>query len=467
MKHIHIIGGGLAGPEAALQAASLGCRVTLSEMRPLRSTEAHQTSDFAELVCSNSLKSESENSAPWLLKQEMRRANSFLLRAADQAAVPAGHALAVDREIFSHHVADLIAAQPLIEVRREEVTHLDEHDPNTITILASGPLTSSPLAAELQRLTGADHLAFYDSISPIVDASTIDMDKVYFAARWDKGTADYINCPFTKDEYIAFIEALATAEKIEQKAWEALPSNADPTQPATSATNSSASAALQYFEGCLPIEETARRGKDTLRFGPMKPAGLTNPRTGRWPYAAVQLRQETLRADSYNLVGFQNSLKYGEQARILRMIPGLENARFLRYGQIHRNTYIHAPSLLTETLQLKAHPSILIAGQLSGVEGYTESIAGGLLAGRYAAALARGKQPTPAPRLSANGSLIHYITHADTKKFQPANITFDLLVPLEDELRKQIRDKKERHRIQCERALKAWDKWLTPSHVSV
>jgi methylenetetrahydrofolate--tRNA-(uracil-5-)-methyltransferase len=502
MKHIHIIGGGLAGPEAALQAAALGCRVTLSEMRPLRSTEAHQTSDFAELVCSNSLKSESENSAPWLLKQEMRRANSFLLRAADAAAVPAGHALAVDREIFSQRVAELISHQPLIEVRREEVTHLDENDPNTITILASGPLTSSPLAKELQRLTGAEHLAFYDSISPIVDASTIDMDKVYFAARWDKGTADYINCPFTKDEYIAFIEALATAEKIEQKAWEALPS--DPThnpggstqngvilsegsgtfepqskdpeglRPDSTArpfstsnpTNSSASANLAYFEGCLPIEETARRGKDTLRFGPMKPAGLTNPRTGRWPYAAVQLRQETLRADSYNLVGFQNSLKYGEQARILRMIPGLENAKFLRYGQIHRNTYIHAPSLLTETLQLKAHPSILIAGQLSGVEGYTESIAGGLLAGRYAAALARGEQPTPAPRLSANGSLIHYITHADSKKFQPANITFDLLVPLEEELRKQIRDKKERHRIQCDRALEAWNAWLHSSSVA-
>jgi methylenetetrahydrofolate--tRNA-(uracil-5-)-methyltransferase len=468
MKHIHVIGGGLAGPEAALQAASLGCRVTLSEMRPLRSTEAHQTSDFAELVCSNSLKSESENSAPWLLKQEMRRAGSFLLQAADAAAVPAGHALAVDREDFSRRVAALIESHPNITVVREEVTHLNENYPDTITILASGPLTSSPLAAELQRLTGADHLAFYDSISPIVDASTIDMDKVYFAARWDKGTADYINCPFTRDEYNAFIDALATAEKIETKSWEALPSTADPSaslttnhQPLTTvSTNTSASANLQYFEGCLPIEETARRGRDTLRFGPMKPAGLTDPKTGRWPYACVQLRQENLRADSYNLVGFQNSLKYGEQARILRMIPGLENAKFLRYGQIHRNTYIHAPSLLTETLQLKAHPSILIAGQLSGVEGYTESIAGGLLAGRFAAALAQGKTPTPAPRLSANGSLLHYITHADAKKFQPANITFDLLVPLEDELRKQVRDKKERHKIQCDRALAAWDAWL-------
>jgi methylenetetrahydrofolate--tRNA-(uracil-5-)-methyltransferase len=451
MKKIHVIGGGLAGPEAALQAARAGCDVVLSEMRPVRSTEAHQTEDFAELVCSNSLKSESENTAPWLLKAEMRRAGSLLLQAADASAVPAGHALAVDRAEFSRRVAEMIAAEPRITVRREEVTTLDENDADTITILASGPLTSGALAAELQRLTGAEHLAFYDSISPIVDASTIDMDKVYFAARWDKGTADYINCPFTKDEYDAFIDALATAEKIEQKAWEALPEDGRTT---------AAPATLQYFEGCLPIEETARRGRDTLRFGPMKPAGLTNPKTGRWPYAAVQLRQENLRADSYNLVGFQNSLKYGEQGRVLRMIPGLENATFLRFGQIHRNTYIHAPSLLTETLQLKAHPSIMIAGQLSGVEGYTESIASGLLAGRYAAALAHGEQPVPAPRETANGSLTHYITHAETKKFQPANITFDLLVPLEEELRKKIRDKKERHRIQCERALKTWDAWL-------
>ena len=454
MKKIHIIGGGLAGPEAALQVANLGCDVTLSEMRPVRSTEAHQTADFAELVCSNSLKSESENTAPWLLKQEMRHAGSFLLRAADASAVPAGHALAVDRTEFSRRVAELIEQHPRITIKREEITRLDENDADTLTILASGPLTSSPLAAELQRLTGAEHLAFYDSISPIVDASTIDMDKVYFAARWDKGTADYINCPFTKEEYDAFIDAMATAEKIEQKAWEQLPGN----DAATAAPEK-----LQYFEGCLPIEETARRGRDTLRFGPMKPAGLTNPKTGRWPYAAVQLRQENLRADSYNLVGFQNSLKYGEQARVLRMIPGLEHATFLRYGQIHRNTYLHAPSLLTETLQLKAHPSILIAGQLSGIEGYTESIASGLLAGRYAAALARGEQPAPAPRLTANGSLTHYITHADHKKFQPTNITFDLLPPLEEELRKKIRDKKERHRIQCERALEAWNEWLAKS----
>jgi len=445
-RRIRIIGGGLAGPEAALQAAKRGCEVDLYEMRPTRSTEAHQTSDFAELVCSNSLKSESENTAPWLLKQEMRRAGSILLAEADATAVPAGHALAVDRVEFSKRVAARVAAETRITVHREEVTCLKESD-DTLTILASGPLTSPALAAELQRLTGSDHLAFYDSISPIVDASTIDINKVYFAARYDKGTADYINCPFTKEEYDRFIEALTTAKAVEAKDWERFPATGTAEK-------------LQYFEGCLPIEETARRGSDTLRFGPMKPVGLTDPKTGKWPYAVVQLRQENLRADSYNLVGFQNHLRYGEQNRVLKLIPGLENATFLRYGQIHRNTYIHAPSLLTETLQLKAHPGVMIAGQLSGVEGYTESIASGMLAGIYAAAIANGQVPTPAPRLSANGSLTHYITHSETKKFQPANITFDLLPPLEEELRKKIRDKRERHRIQCERALAAWTSWL-------
>jgi methylenetetrahydrofolate--tRNA-(uracil-5-)-methyltransferase len=476
MKRIKIIGGGLAGPEAALQAAKRGCAVDLYEMRPTRSTEAHQTSDFAELVCSNSLKSESENTAPWLLKQEMRRAGSILLAEADATAVPAGHALAVDRVEFSKRVAARIAAEPRITVHREEVVTLNESDPNTLTILASGPLTSPALAAELQRLTGSDHLAFYDSISPIVDATTIDMDKVYFAARYDKGTADYINCPFTKEEYDRFMDALTTAEAAESKPWEQLPSHECSGAPSfavssqrvgsteLNSTDSSAPTTaekLQYFEGCLPIEETARRGRDTLRFGPMKPVGLTDPKTGRWPYAAVQLRQENLRADSYNLVGFQNHLKYGEQNRVLRLIPGLENATFLRYGQIHRNTYIHAPSLLTETLQLKAHSSIMIAGQLSGVEGYTESIASGMLAGIYAASIVNGDAPAPAPRASANGSLTHYITHAETKKFQPANITFDLLPPLEEDLRKKIRDKKERHKLQCNRALEAWMSWLS------
>ncbi len=445
-KVIHVIGGGLAGPEAALQAARAGCDVSLFEMRPHRSTEAHQTSDFAELVCSNSLKSESEHTAPWLLKQEMRAAGCVLLAEADACAVPAGHALAVDRVEFSRRVAQRIAAfangdpdggAGHITVVREEVTRLHEHADH-LTILATGPLTSPALTAELQRLTGTDHLSFYDSIAPVVDATTIDMERVYFAARWDKGTADYINCPFTREEYDRFYEALLAAHEVEAKEWER----------------------LDYFEGCLPIEELARRGRDTLRFGCMKPVGLRNPRTGQTPYAVVQLRCENLRADSYNLVGFQNHLKFGDQKQVLRLIPGLEHAEFLRYGQIHRNTYLHSPSLLTETLQLRAHPNIFIAGQLSGVEGYTESIAGGMLAGRFAAARANGATPQAAPRLSANGSLVHYITHAESKRFQPANITFDLLPPLEEELRKKIRDKRERHKLQCERGLSAWMGWL-------
>ncbi len=399
---IRVIGGGLAGPEAALTAARLGCQVDLYEMRAMvdgkpRLTPAHQTTEFGELVCSNSLKSESPNTAPWLLKQEMRRAGSALLRIADETAVPAGHALAVDRVEFSRRIAEAIAAEPHIRVFREEVTTLDQNEDGTMcTIIATGPLTSDALSGEIQRITGSGHLAFYDSISPIVDAETIDMERVYFAARWDKGTADYINCPMDRAEYDRFLDALLAAEAAEAKEWEK----------------------LDYFEGCLPIEVLARRGRDTLRFGPMKPVGLRDPRTGLRPWAVVQLRKENLRADSYNLVGFQNHLKFGEQARVLRLIPGLENARFLRYGQIHRNTYICAPALLDETLRLKQNSECLIlsessadeagaqrtppqphpmlfAGQLSGVEGYTESIATGLLAGLYAASLARGEEPTP------------------------------------------------------------------------
>lgn len=439
---IRVIGGGLAGPEAALTAARLGCQVDLYEMRAMvngkpRLTPAHQTTEFGELVCSNSLKSESPNTAPWLLKQEMRRAGSALLRIADESAVPAGHALAVDRVEFSRRIAEAIAAQPNIRVMREEVSHLDPSEACDFTIVATGPLTSGALSEEIQRITGSEHLAFYDSISPIVDADSIDMERVYFAARWDKGTADYINCPMDREEYDRFLDALLAAQPAESKEWEK----------------------LDYFEGCLPIEVLARRGRDTLRFGPMKPVGLRDPRTGRTPWAVVQLRKENLRADSYNLVGFQNHLKWGEQARVLRLIPGLENARFLRYGQIHRNTYICAPVLLDENLRLKKEPRLIFAGQLSGVEGYTESIATGLLAGLYAASLARGAEPTPVPRATALGSLVHYITHADPKDFQPANITFDLLEPLEEELRKKVRDKKERHRIQCERSLAAFDAW--------
>jgi methylenetetrahydrofolate--tRNA-(uracil-5-)-methyltransferase len=457
MKRIRVIGGGLAGPEAALTAARLGCAVDLYEMRTVvdgkpRLTPAHQTTEFGELVCSNSLKSESPNTAPWLLKQEMRRAGSALMRIADETAVPAGHALAVDRVEFSRRIGEAIAAELLIRVIREEVTRLDEKSDYALTILATGPLTSDALSAEIERITGSGHLAFYDSISPIVEADSIDMERVYFAARWEKGTADYINCPMDRAEFDCFLDALLAAEAAETKEWE----TADyfpPHAPVAGAWGP------RYFEGCLPIEVLARRGRDTLRFGPMKPVGLRDPRTGRTPWAVVQLRKENLRADSYNLVGFQNHLKFGEQARVLRLIPGLENARFLRYGQIHRNTYVCAPVLLDETLRLKSSPRILIAGQLSGVEGYTESIATGLLAGIYAAALVRGEEPTPAPRSSALGSLVHYITHADAKNFQPANMTFDLLEPLEEELRKKVRDKKERHRLQCERSLAAFDAW--------
>src|ERR1035438_8465987 len=382
---IRIIGAGLAGSEAAWQCARRGVAVELFEMRPVRSTPAHQTANFAELVCSNSLKSDTENTAPWLLKEEMRRAGSLLMDIARETAVPAGHALAADRDKFAQAVTAAIEREPLIRVLREEVTAID--DQGTITIVASGPLTSDALSQEILRISGSDQLYFYDSISPIVEADSIDMSRVYMAARYDKGTADYINCPMTGDEYNRFIDALLEAQSVDAKGWEKLGS----------------------FEGCLPIEEFARRGRDTLRFGPMKPVGLRDPRTGHIPYAVVQLRQENLRADSYNLVGFQNHLKFGEQARIMRLIPGLENAKFLRYGQIHRNTYINGPTLLQETLQMKQHPNVLFAGQISGVEGYVESIATGLLAGMQAAALASGAEPIAPPRATAFGALVNYI----------------------------------------------------------
>jgi methylenetetrahydrofolate--tRNA-(uracil-5-)-methyltransferase len=439
-ERVKIIGAGLAGSEAAWQCARRGIEVDLFEMRPVRQTPAHQTDQFAELVCSNSLKSDSENTAPWLLKEEMRRAGSLLIELARACAVPAGHALAVDRVAFSARVTQAISQHPLIRVSRKEVSRVD--DSAEVTIVATGPLTSDALAKEIGRLaSGAEaavreisHLYFYDSISPVVEADSIDMSRVYMAARYDKGSADYINCPMTQEEYDRFYDALLAAQSVEEHDWEN----------------------LNYFEGCLPIEEIARRGRDTLRFGPMKPVGLKDPRTGKIPYAAVQLRQENLRADSYNLVGFQNHLQFGEQARVWRLIPGLENARFLRYGQIHRNTYINAPSLLCETLQMRQRPRVLFAGQICGVEGYVESIATGLMAGIYAAALVGGTEPVPSPRASAFGSLAHYITHADPKNFQPANITFDLLPALD----KKIRDRKERHRLQCETALREFDHWL-------
>jgi methylenetetrahydrofolate--tRNA-(uracil-5-)-methyltransferase len=436
MMAIKIIGAGLAGCEAAWQCARRGIEVDLYEMRPLRTTPAHQTDKFAELVCSNSLKSESEHSAPWLLKEEMRRAGSLLLELARETQVPAGHALAVDRQAFAERVTEVISADPRIHIVRQEVTEIREAD--GLTVVATGPLTSDALSHEIARLSGNDHLYFYDSISPIVEADSIDRSRVYLAARYGKGIGDYINCPFTKDEYDRFYDGLVAAQSLGGHDWEK----------------------LNYFEGCLPIEEIARRGRETLRFGPMKPVGLTDPRTGKIPYAVVQLRQENLRADSFNLVGFQNHLKYGEQARVLRLIPGLENARFLRYGQIHRNTYINAPSLLRKTLNLKQHQNVFFAGQVSGVEGYTESIAMGMLAGMHVARLSHGFAAVIPARETALGSLVHYICGAEAKNFQPANITFDLLPQLDEQAGPQVRDRKQRHRLVCERALRACTQWL-------
>lgn len=439
LEPIHIVGGGLAGSEAAWQIAEAGLAAVLHEMRPLRRTPAHQTDRLAELVCSNSLKSEQEFSAPWLLKQELRRLGSLVLKAAATARVPGGQALTVDREIFSEEVTRAISSHPRIEVRREEIREIP---PNAVTIIASGPLTSDALAGEISRITGSDRLYFYDSISPIVDADSVDQGVAFRASRYDKsldGTADYLNCPFDRPQYEAFVDALLAAQPVSSHVDEDVP----------------------YFEACLPIEELARRGRDTLRFGPMKPMGLTDPRTGRRPYAVVQLRQENLRAGSYNLVGFQNHLKFGEQARILRMIPGLENADFIRFGQIHRNTYINAPALLGPTLQLRTRPEIFFAGQISGVEGYVEAISTGLIAGRNAAALAAGVQPRPFPPDTALGSLCHYISGADAANYQPANITFDLLPQLDEAARRRLRhDKRARHAEVCRRAFEALEEYM-------
>ena len=433
---IHVIGGGLAGSEAAWQIARRGLRAVLWEMRPARRTPAHQTDRLGELVCSNSLKSEQPDTAPWLLKEELRRLDSLLLGVAESARVPGGHALTVDREIFAGGITAAIEREPLIELRREEITAL----PDGIAIVATGPLTSDALAREVARITGSAHLFFYDSISPIVDAESVDTSIAFRASRYGKsttGTDDYLNCPLDRAQYEAFLDALLEA----RSAPAHIPEDRTP-----------------YFEACLPIEELARRGRETLRFGPMKPMGLSDPRTGRRPYAVVQLRQEDLRAASYNLVGFQNHLRFGEQERILRMIPGLERAEFLRFGQIHRNTYINAPALLTPALQLRSRPELFFAGQISGVEGYVESIATGLAAGMHAAAVASGGRPEALPRETALGSLCHYISGADAARYQPANITFDLLPPLPEAVRERWRrDKRARHAEVCRRALAALD----------
>jgi methylenetetrahydrofolate--tRNA-(uracil-5-)-methyltransferase len=445
-----VVGGGLAGCEAAWQMAERGLSVVLYEMRPARATPAHKTDQLAELVCSNSLKSNAPDSASGLLKEELRRAGSLLIRLADQNAVPGGTALTVDRDRFAQAVTEAISGHPLIEIRREEFRGPLDRRPDppkrrsetaateAALLIATGPLTSDALAQELQALTGSEHLSFYDSISPIVDAETLNMDRLFRASRYGKGGEDYLNAPMSKDEYLAFYEALMGAEEVAAHEFED----------------------RKYFEACLPIEELARRGVDTLRFGPMKPVGLRDPRTGREAYAVVQLRTENLRFSSYNLVGFQNHLKFPEQKRILRMIPGLENAEFLRYGQIHRNTYVNAPKFLNSDLSLRPSPEVFIAGQLSGVEGYVECIATGLVAGRAMAARAGAEAYAPPPRTTALGSLIYYITHASATNYQPANIAFDLLSPLEAMPRALARDRHARREAQCQRALDDLHRWL-------
>lgn len=399
---IRVIGGGLAGTEAAWQIARFGLPVDLYEMRPVRSTPAHISDRLAELVCSNSLKSKDLLHAPGLLKQEMRLLDSLVIAAADASAVPAGMSLSVDREAFSKYITDALSALPQITIHREEVPEIP---PDGINIIATGPLTSDSLAGSIREFTNSPYLYYYDAISPIVESDSIDRSIVFPASRYGKGEGDYLNCPLTRDEYDAFYDALLTAETHPFKEFEK----------------------AIFFEGCLPIEELARRGRDTLRFGAMKPVGLTDPRTGRRPHAVVQLRQDNLAASHFNMVGFQTSMRFSEQARVLRLIPGLQDAEFVRYGWIHRNTYLNAPQILKETYQTKTRPDLFFAGQLSGVEGYVDSAASGLLAGINAALHALDLPPKVPPAHTALGALAYYISHADAKHFQPMNISFGLI----------------------------------------
>ena len=474
VDRIHIIGGGLAGCEAAWQAASLDVRVVLHEMRPVRPTAVHKTERLSELVCSNSFRGDKLDNAVGLLKEEMRRLGSLIMRAAEANRVPAGAALAVDREGFSRAVTDAIHGHPLITVVREEVPRVPSDGSMYPLIIATGPLTSDTLSRDIAALVGSDHLYFYDAISPIVLAESLDMSKVFRASRWgrslrgasdadgdgrgggqnlsrrslgeggdpptcgvDDGEGDYLNCPLTEAEYNQFLDALVNAE---------------------SATVHDFDKEI-FFEGCLPIEVMAHRGRDTLRFGPMKPVGLIDPRTGRAPHAAVQLRQDTIAGDHFSLVGFQTQLKWGEQARVLALIPGLERAEFVRFGMVHRNTYINGPTVLLPTWQTRSRPDLFFAGQISGVEGYVESAASGLIAGRNAAALVRGEEPRVPPRATAIGALAHYVSHADPRHYQPTNITFGIMPPPEPSGGKRIK-KDERKVAISQRALAALDVWI-------
>lgn len=435
VSEVVVIGGGLAGVEAAWQAARAGVHVRLYEMRPLTQTPAHRTEKLAEIVCSNSLKSDEPGTAPYLLKEELRRAGSLVMEAATATRVPAGAALAVDRQQFAEWITEQVDRHPDIELVRQEVTQIPEDE---VTIIATGPLSSEVLTEEIMKLTGNDQLYFYDAIAPIVSAESIDRTIAFSAARYGKGGDDYLNCPFDEEQYAVFYEALIKAKSVPLQRFEE----------------------TRWFEACLPIEELARRGVDTLRFGPMKPVGLIDPRTGSEPYAAVQLRQENLMADAYSLVGFQNHLRYGEQAAVLRLIPGLEQVEFLQYGQIHRNTYICSPRVLGATMQMRERPSIFFAGQITGVEGYVESVAMGWLAGLNAARLASGRGLLEAPAGTAMGALARFVSNAATKNFQPVNITFALLPPLDEQSARRVRRKRDRHHLQVELALKEWDTWL-------
>ena len=435
MIEVTVIGGGLAGVEAAWQAARAGAMVRLYEMRPVRQTPAHRSDKLAEIVCSNSLKSDEPGTASYLLKEELRRAGSLVMEVAAATRVPAGAALAVDRHAFAEEITARIEAEPRITLVREEVVEIPDSE---ICVIATGPLSSDSLTSQIMKITGSDQLYFYDAIAPIVSAESVDKNIAFRAARYDKGGDDYLNCPMDREQYETFYSALIEANSVPLQRFEE----------------------TRWFEACLPIEELARRGVDTLRFGPMKPVGLRDPRTGREPYAAVQLRQENLMADAYSLVGFQNHLRYGEQARVLRLIPGLENAEFLQFGQIHRNTYICSPRVLSPTMQMRERQNVFFAGQITGVEGYVESVAMGWLAGINSARLALNEPLIEAPPQTAIGSLAHYVAQADAKNFQPVNITFALLPPLAELQTRRVRNKRERRLLQVESALKEWDAWL-------
>jgi methylenetetrahydrofolate--tRNA-(uracil-5-)-methyltransferase len=452
---IRIVGGGLAGSEAAWQAALRGVPVTLYEMRPVRPTAVHKSDQLAELVCSNSFRGDKLDNAVGLLKEEMRRLDSLIMRAAEDSRVPAGAALAVDRERFAGIVTRTLAEHPLITIVREEIAAIPQSSDTDPVIIATGPLTSEALSADLAHIVGGDHLYFYDAISPIVLAETIDRSKVFRQSRWDRslrraempgagargaacgaddGAGDYLNCPLTRDEYDAFYRALTTAESATVHDFDK----------------------ERFFEGCLPIEVMAHRGPDTLRFGPMKPVGLIDPRTGREPYAAVQLRQDNLAGDHFSLVGFQTQIKWGDQARVLRMIPGLEAAEFVRFGMVHRNTYVNGPTVLAETWQVRARPTLFFAGQMSGVEGYVESAASGLLAGINAASLAQGGPVSCPPRTTAIGALAYYVSHANPAHYEPSNITFGIIQALDT----ATRGKKQRNLALSERALADLQQWI-------